>query len=192
MKFAFNRKLVTPINRVSVIARFKIRQGQWCRKLLLSSWTRLALGTFPNFLVLLYPIILQRASRRSFRVTLYAVKRTFRRIGNKSKAFLEKLPINSRVSSVRWALRCEHPSILKFPNSQQKGVMPGASRPYDVSQVSWQTRKLFALESIPRAMISSIRHSFTPDNFYFSVSYRCEKNNRGHFCDNYKKCKSFL
>jgi len=67
-------------------------------------------GTFPNFFVLLYPIILHRAkclhsAKVLFARFLRAVKRTFRRIGNKSKAFLEKLPINSRVSSVRWALR---------------------------------------------------------------------------------------
>lgn len=83
-------------------------------------------------------------------------------IGNKSKAFLEKLPINSRVSSVQWALRA--PLNFKFPNFQQKGVILRVRRPYDVSQVSWQTRML-ALESIPRVMISSIRHLFIPNNF---------------------------
>lgn len=36
-KLAKDRDPATPINRVSVIAQFKIRQGQRCRKLLLSS-----------------------------------------------------------------------------------------------------------------------------------------------------------
>jgi len=124
--------------------------------------------TFQNFFVFLYPIILHRAKclysafffARSTLSNEYSARHT--QIGNKSKAFLEKLPINSRVSSVRWALQA--PLNFKFPNSQQKGVILRACRPYDVSQVSWQTRML-ALESISRVMISSIRYLFIPNNF---------------------------
>ena len=64
-------------------------------------------GNFPKLLhhsVSNYPPLCEMFALAAFSARSIAVEiQAFRQIGNKSKAFLEKLPINPRVSSVRWA-----------------------------------------------------------------------------------------
>lgn len=162
-----------PLTEFQFIAQFKIRQGQRCRKLLLSSWISLTSGTFRNFSTVLYSII-RHAPCEMFALGALSARPTSRyvrrRIGNKSWAFLEKLPINPRVSSVRWALRRAHPSILKFPNSQRKRVTFRTDAPSSLRRVTSlptrDTSDAFALESISQWYHPLVGH------FIFNESLR--------------------